>query len=591
MTHTAGGGAAVASSAFVVSRSQFVVPMRAFNAEALPVGMLFSGSRLYYVPDFQRPVSWGTADAETLLSDLWLALADSSDSTPAEYFFGNIVLTDPSARPEYGGTARPDGLPAAAIIDGQQRIVTFTILFAVLRDLIGDSEPWLAGMIEEGGAPRVIANPGEAAFLKTYVQTPGRSLGPIGLGDGGVGVQNIREIRAAVLRDFNSRDTDELSRFARYLRDHCWISVVTAPDVDRGFLIFAKMNTRGQPLKETEILKSIALGRLEPGERATRTARWNKLRREARQAFEHMPSHVHAIHGSAPEKIMRTNVRLMDETGGATRYLDEIFFPLAESLITVVGANMSGAAEAKEINRLLRYLNLQTTQEWIAPVICFITINRDKPKLILEFLELFDRFAHGLLMAGRSRDKRMPRYGAIINAVRRAPGRLPPLETITLTSDERRTAYHNAASNLHQRGRSVICRLTLLRLSGVADNGPFTMENDNITIEHVLPKSPRANSQWKQWYPNADDRQIQTKRLGNLVLLPEDQNHGAKNLEFAEKKAIFFPGGRPTVFALTNELMPLDDWKANRIEERTERLLARLAAIWHIMPPEGQGRQ
>lgn len=560
----------------------------AFVSEAMPVGTLFGGDRLFYVPDFQRPVSWDSKDAEALVSDLWMAIAAASagDGPDQAYYFGNLVLTRPSAMPGFAGPGRSDRRPAHAIVDGQQRIVTFTILFAVLRDLIGDSDPWLAGMVANGAVPRVVAGAVEAQFLKTYVQDADSTHRRAGRGDRSSGVQKLRSIRRAVLDDFKGRSTDELRSFAHYLRDFCWISMVTAPDIESGFRVFATLNTRGRSLTESEVLKAVVLRRLPESERAGRTARWNDFRKRAKGAFEHLPSHIQSIYTPARYSILRDNLKLIDGPGGAAHYLEAIFFPLAETLIAVANASYRGGREAEVINRLLRYLNLLGTQEWIPPVLTFMTLNRDKPALIAAFLASFDRFMHGLLMARVARDKRVNRCKALTEIIIQTPGQMPPRKTLALSNDERRSAFHFAANDLHQRS-SNICKLTLLRLSGAVDHGPLTCKCDEITIEHVLPKSPKASSQWLVSFPDADARQILTKRLGNLVLLLKDDNHGAKNMDFAEKQGVYFPKGQPSPFAVTNELMPLNEWTTETIAQRSEQLLARLADIWHIVPPEG----
>ena len=97
--------------------------------------------RKYIIPRYQREYSWGVDNLATFWDDI-----HSED----EFFFGSVVLKEAESR-----GARIE------IIDGQQRMLTMTILYAAIRDIIrenGDSE-WASGIhsqfiIQRGGRRR-----------------------------------------------------------------------------------------------------------------------------------------------------------------------------------------------------------------------------------------------------------------------------------------------------------------------------------------------------------------------------------------------------------------------------------------------------
>ncbi|SJL83405.1 DUF262 domain-containing protein [Vibrio palustris] len=70
----------------------------------------------YYVPDYQRDYSWSSDEVETLWEDVTNSYEQSS-----EYFMGTVVLKKHS-----GSEDEFD------IVDGQQRLATFSILFSVI---------------------------------------------------------------------------------------------------------------------------------------------------------------------------------------------------------------------------------------------------------------------------------------------------------------------------------------------------------------------------------------------------------------------------------------------------------------------------
>lgn len=89
---------------------------------------------MYDVPVYQRPYSWDKEQVEVLLNDIIEAY--QSDSKDEGYYTGNIIVYDKNDKIN-GLITKYD------IIDGQQRITTFTLILMALYSLsltIGVSE-------------------------------------------------------------------------------------------------------------------------------------------------------------------------------------------------------------------------------------------------------------------------------------------------------------------------------------------------------------------------------------------------------------------------------------------------------------------
>src|SRR3954453_1098325 len=99
--------------------------MRRIEAHEVPLHEVFSSDYSFRIPDYQRPYAWEREQAEQLLEDLLDTLRRDEDEP---YFLGSVVLVK-----------EPDQA-SAEVIDGQQRLTTLTILFAVLRDLADAQE-------------------------------------------------------------------------------------------------------------------------------------------------------------------------------------------------------------------------------------------------------------------------------------------------------------------------------------------------------------------------------------------------------------------------------------------------------------------
>lgn len=78
--------------------------------------MLSEDDVKFVIPPYQRPYQWGINECETLWNDIVNAFEESQDNKDYEYFLGSIV-------------AYSQNKDEFQIIDGQQRITTFTLFF------------------------------------------------------------------------------------------------------------------------------------------------------------------------------------------------------------------------------------------------------------------------------------------------------------------------------------------------------------------------------------------------------------------------------------------------------------------------------
>lgn len=91
--------------------------------------VLFSHNKKYRVPRYQRPYAWDVPE----IADLW----DDVSTNSEPHFVGSVIFN----------TEGQDGY--LDIIDGQQRLLTLTILLAALRDNVKQYDPSLAERIQE----------------------------------------------------------------------------------------------------------------------------------------------------------------------------------------------------------------------------------------------------------------------------------------------------------------------------------------------------------------------------------------------------------------------------------------------------------
>ena len=97
-----------------------------FDTKTLTIGEAFSGPNVFRMPIFQRPFSWEEETALELFGDIHQAMERSAEEESGGYFLGPIIV------------ARSGSSSPLDVVDGQQRLVTLSAIFAILRDLLAE---------------------------------------------------------------------------------------------------------------------------------------------------------------------------------------------------------------------------------------------------------------------------------------------------------------------------------------------------------------------------------------------------------------------------------------------------------------------
>lgn len=212
--------------------------------DLLSIGELFADPDVaYIVPIYQRNYAWRSEQIEQLLGDIRDAIRDDK----ASYFLGNLMVTQkPSAYFE--------------VIDGQQRLTTLYLLLTFLaeRGVVNNSHQ---NRLRYESRPRATE-----ALRRVSLELSshsGSSAHSSTSEDTGIH-QGYNVIRQYM--DQHVIGEDEQKKFAEYLLEN--VSVVRASlprktDFNRYFEI---MNTRGQQLKQTDIVKARLMQHLDDDE-------------------------------------------------------------------------------------------------------------------------------------------------------------------------------------------------------------------------------------------------------------------------------------------------------------------------------------
>jgi hypothetical protein len=557
----------------------------------MALGRLLSDPYTFQVPSFQRPFSWTREEASQLLDDVMLALQRRGDGGEAWHFLGHIVLLEPSPSAMSGAAAGAP--PRHSIIDGQQRLATVTILLAVLRDVLEERGMVLPHMLDG----RVECRPNgrgakfyrlelrgrEASFFERCVQSAGSSRRAPESDDLSDAEGRLLSVREHFATELAERSASDLLGIAEFVAQHCHVAVITTSDIDSAHGIFDVLNNRGRPLGRNDILKAQILGQVDEGARDAALAIWQKAESQLGDVFESLFSHMRVIEGARKSQIISGIQGLLAEVGGAGAFVTQMLEPYAEARHAIREAQHTGSAHSPEINRLLGYLGWFGSSDWVPPALLWWRIHADDPERLVIFLRRLERLAFALRLLGIGADKRATRFQAVVHAIRKGTVLDPRNSPLQIAKDEQRHIIYNLR-RLHARS-PLTCKLVLLRLNDELAGAPQHLLPNDYTVEHILPQKPSRTSAWRTWFQSAEEREVCTDSIGNLVLVTRKQNERARNAELARKLDVYFRTPAALVPRITAELEGISEWRPTQVLAREERLLSVIKSMWQLDAP------
>lgn len=556
--------------------------MKKLDAGEYPLGKVFCSDFEFSIPDYQRPYSWGTEQALQLVDDLEDALQRNPDEP---YFLGSIVLVR-------------DGDRRADVIDGQQRLTTLSILFAIMRDLTCDDslstelrdfllEP---GKITAGtqSKPRLTLRNRDLEFFHHFVQVPGQIEKLTALDGNGVANDAQRAVRdnASVIHDrIVCWDEDRLQGLAAMAGTRTYLVIVSTPDLASAHRIFSVMNARGLDLSPADIFKSRVIGAIDDHEQAEYAKKWEDAEEElGRDGFAELFLHLRMVF--AKERARRELLLEFPEQvlnpfldARAAEFVDDVLLPYADAYEHLVNQNYDGGTQWQRVNAWLGRLIKLDNNDWRPPALWALKNHSGDPDYLDAFFRKLERLAASMLLRRVYATPRATRYANLLKGLESGHGL--DTEAFTLSAEERADTRERITGELYL--VNPVRAYVLLRLDELLANEPgVSYQYKLITVEHVLPQNPKADSKWVTDF-GEDQQSYWTHRLANLVLLNRRKNSSAQRYDFVEKKEKYFTGSSGVAtFALTTQVLGYSSWTPDVLEARQTELTRRLIGEWEL---------
>jgi hypothetical protein len=352
-------------------------------------------------------------------------------------------------------------------------------------------------------------------------------------------------------------------------------------DIDRAHRLFTVLNERGRVLQRNDILKAEVLKSVAPERVDAALVQWEHASQLLGASFEIFFSHVFSIYGRGESKIIAGIRRAVAQAGGAEVFLNDVLAPLAEAYHRVRYAADVEVSIDPEARRYLVYLGRLAEGDWAPAAMLALRQYADDPTRATMLLKEIDRLAHLLRLLCYGTNKRKRRFAEVVDLIKSGA----PIKTseapFKLSREEvRNIGYHLRSP--YKRDQQV-CKLLLLRLNDEMTRSTTLLDPADYSVEHVLPQRPGASSEWRRWFPDAEEREMCTESLGNLVAVTQKQNDRARNQEFGRKREIYRGTvDDPPVLPIARDAVEASVWRAPEIRAREEMLLGLVRDIWGI---------
>jgi len=290
------------------------------EASTIQAGQLFSTNR-FTVPDFQRDYSW-KPDDDAL--EFWKDLRSGILSPP--YFLGLLIFTDENG--------------AKTVVDGQQRLITLSLLANAIRKaairrgrrLVADSmrDVFLFALdyeTEERSARIALTSDSDRESYDKLLDE--------GVDEQTASVSNVERVQRfldkEIEADLKDRDASWLGKWAQFLTSGITFALFEHPDRNAAYKVYEIVNTRGKDLTPAELIKSYVIGSFSSDSESDAYQRWTSLEKPfidlgSPSQFTQFIRHVVTLsHGYVIPRDLYEEITLRyPGSSGVTRLFEEL---------------------------------------------------------------------------------------------------------------------------------------------------------------------------------------------------------------------------------------------------------------------------
>mgnify|MGYP000299408658 FL=1 len=541
--------------------------------------VLCDDERFYQIPDYQRPYSWDKDNVSDLISDLVTSYINNIEEN---YFCGSLVLVQ-------GDKGRLD------IIDGQQRVTTFTILACVIRDLYYDildekQKDYIKLSIQDKyeNTKRKLKFLTNDKYQLDFEETVLKKINFISNKNDyekdfpkNRYLQNAHFIRDNIKENFGNFNID-VNKFVIWLYEKVVLTTILCPNADSAIRIFNVLNDRGMPLSPIDILKSSLMQRiLNEEDKNTFKVSWEAIITKLEFddiAFEDMlNSYLYYKLGDNPS--VRIDTELMDifkkenKLENPLEIISEIK-KFSDSYIEILTLKNKYIFCLKYLKHRIYWTSILASAKFVK--------YKDFDKLIKYLMAYYyQNWIAGKTVANIKQTsfniiKSIKKDDNIDEIVKLMQENLKKYETTNMFENELNINNH------YERNwaKPLLILVEYFWTDSQNEQQSFIPLSSKLHLEHILPQT--TNEFWNNIF-TIEQREIWTNSLANLVLLSLRKNIQAQNYDFNSKKEAYFNNDNVvTSFHTTRDIKEICEWNEKELKLRKDKLVNKINEIINI---------
>lgn len=546
--------------------------------------LLESGkSKLFVIPEYQRPYAWTEEEVETLFEDLWeFAVTTGGTERESSYFLGSVVSYENNNEQE--------------IIDGQQRITSLFLLLRTIYTKLTSTPPsertpeaenfirkiepaiWktnkLTGTVDYSGillTSRVINNEGNE-ILRKILET--------GKADENAKdnySKNYRHLQK-LLDKHSTENPLMVYEFIYALLNQAILLPITADSQDTALTIFSTLNNRGLPLSDADIFKAKIYNHLEKDEKKDFIECWKDLDEQAssadesiQQLFYYNMFYLRALEGDI--KTTTPGVRKYYLNSNSKRLykpeiLDNLFIILNLWKVVNKREKIENEAWSKnpKIRQSLDILSSYPNEFWKYPVVVYYVCHRKKE----DFEVKFGLFLNKLIRELLTKYLLIPTINAVKQDILKLNFAIVASDTPTF--DFKNIDASQLETHIHSPNRNVLRMLLKIYAYEFQD----TLLPEHWEIEHIFPRKWQTN-----YFPDDVPESVireKIEHIGNKTPFEKKLNIVAGNGYFGKKKKEYAKSEIAVTKAIGTST-EITDWNMESITKRDIRVSDTIISI------------
>lgn len=495
----------------------------------------------YSVPSYQRHYVWTEDNVNALLDDVKDNYLEHSDD---EYFLGSYIIQKRSDR------------DTNDLLDGQQRITTLFLLFAFLRDYDGTPQDVKDGLqdlvyqkanivrrIEERVRLSYEIRGTVKQFIQKYIVKEDSIsenwkvfLEKANDAKENESVQHICRTLVCFKEYFVENTDIDIVKFVQYISGNVVMIHISADTLEDAFRLFSIMNDRGLKLSNADILKSSNLEYLKSSSEMDDYARkWEELQYNLGADFDRFLSYVRTLYAKTKVKV-----NLLDEFKSifksGTLQQGKPFFEAVMEWYKVYEYVIE--LEDNDDVAYCNFVNVvnasKLSTDWIPVTMRYY--ERFRTDKLLEFVQKLVHKAVADVVCGETPSKRIENMNKFLTMIERASKPKDVLNNDMAFAFNTEIFLTKIQSDVYGR---LYARMLLLLLEYKYQDNSVSKTFKTISIEHILPQTPKPESEWVRLF-SEEERNEMTHKLGNLCIIGRRKNSSLGNLDYKKKLDKYF---------------------------------------------------